>query len=48
MIRFDYRALVHLVASVDTTQQTQCRAIYHVQETTNATEINRMTTETMH
>lgn len=48
MIRLGYRALVHLVFSVDAEQQTQRRAIYHTQNTTNATEINKMTTVTIH
>jgi len=40
VIILDYIALVYLVASVDTEQQAQSRSTYHVQKTTNATEIN--------
>ena len=36
--------MVDLVASVDTEQQAQSRYTYHVQKTTNATEINTRTT----
>jgi hypothetical protein len=44
VIILDYRAVVYLVASVDTEQQTQSRSTCHVQKTTNTTEINRRTT----
>ena len=44
IIILDYRVSVDLVASVDKKQQAQSRSTYHVQKTTNTTEINTGTT----